>query len=122
MKELTTKWLIGWAVLKWLCVILFVSCQKEKQDTNEVTGKWETIQVVGWDWSYSFDHRSNACRQLPQYFPDTVFCYSYTQDRDTTYIQAEEKEKWVWDFQCENIAVVTQYVGGQKNRMILQRK
>jgi hypothetical protein len=106
-----------------ICASIF-SFQCKKETLPTVYGKWETFSVVGFKWDYEFEKDGTFCRALPEYFPDTTFCYTFEQRGDTSFISSPEAEQWLWDFEAENIAVITSMttVQGQPKQFILRRK
>lgn len=109
----------------WIAIcasIFFFQCKKESLPT--VCGQWETLSVVGFKWDYEFCDGGQFCRSLPEYFPDTSFCFSFEQHGDTSFIATPEPEVWVWEWEGENIAVIKSItpIQGQPSQFIIRRK
>lgn len=100
------------------------ACRKERQP--DIYGDWETITTVGFKWQYAIDRRGQFCKALPEYFPETNFCYDYSERADSTFIHSPTPEVWVWEFEGQNVAVVTAFIGTdpgdlEKQQFILRR-
>lgn len=106
-----------------LWVGFMMACHKEKKPA--VYGNWETVNAVGFHWEYKFTNEGQFCRRLPEYFPDTSFCFSFQVDKagTTTIIATPESETWIWDFVADDVADVNvTRADGEKQRFILKRR
>lgn len=112
------------AVFALALACMIFGCRKERQPN--IYGNWETINAVGFDWQYQIDRRGQFCKMLPEYFPETSFCYDYHERGDSTFIEAPTREVWIWEFEADDVAVVTAFVGNdpadlQKQQFVLRR-
>lgn len=95
------------------------NCKKEH--APDIYGEWETLSAVGFFWEYSIDEK-HFCRTLPEYF-DTSFCFDYDRQGNVLKVKAAQEETWSWDFEADNIAVVTVEIPGEQNKtLVLRRK
>lgn len=101
------------------------SCKKDPMPT--IYGHWETVNAIGFNWQYDITDGGQFCKSLPEYFPETSFCYDYAVANDadhTTTITAPTAETWTWEFVggCADVADVSvTLANGEKQRFILKR-
>lgn len=109
-------------------IVALIAISGCKKPTPEITGKWETVTSVGFNWFYEFDADGSTCRELPEYF-DARFCYDYTITSRTGMnieftIAKNEPESWSWSFIDDDgdVADVTVTApNGEQQRFILKR-
>jgi len=107
-----------------LYFVAVAACHKDPKPT--VYGNWETVNAVGFHWYYDIAADGDLCKRLPEYFPDTAFCYDYdvvvTNDATTVTVHTPTPETWVWDFVCDDVADVTVTMpDGEIQRFILKK-
>lgn len=124
MKNFRVSDLLMIGYLAWVASMYF-GCTKEPQPN--VFGHWETVNAIGFKWEYTITQGGQFCKRLPEYFPDTSFCFDYdvADDGDnTTTITAPTAETWTWEFVggCPDVADVSVTLAtGEKQRFILKR-
>lgn len=119
-----TKFLIRFIFLIALfCIVFSIACC-QKEEHPQVYGQWETIDVVGPKWDYNIQKDGFLCKTLPEYFPGTNFCYDYEVDGDTLHLYSATPEKWVFEFEGDNVAIVTAEIGSPQEivQFIIRRK
>ena len=106
------------------CHLIFTAVSCKKEDPFPIHGKWETINAVGFKWDYDIQKNGQACKALEEYFPGTSFCFDYRISADTLFIYGQSPEVWIWEFECEDVAVVTATVGPENevSKFVLSRK
>lgn len=96
------------------------ACRKDDKPT--VYGHWETVNAVGFNWEYVITKDAQLCKRLPEYFPDTSFCFDFDVDGDVVTVHAPTVETWHWEFVADDVADVNvTLAGGEKQRFILKR-
>ena len=99
---------------------IVTACHKDPAPT--VYGKWETVNAFGYHWNYSFEKGGQFCKSLPEYFPDSFFCFDYSVDGNLVTIDAPDDEVWAWEFLDQDLADVrVTLVDGSLERFILKR-
>jgi hypothetical protein len=100
--------------------ILSFNCHKEPKPT--FLGNWETVTTVGFKFEYQIT-AAQHCRQLPEYFGTTSFCYPYEAiDDNTIVVNANSVERWDWDFiGCDAASVTITSADSSKIEVILKR-
>ena len=92
-----------------LCFVFLAQCQKEHET---ITGEWQTVSAIGYHYDYTISEGS-VCWALPSSFPDTAFCSSYSQKKDTVFIFENRIDgtvhlrKWLWKWIGEDAADIT---------------
>ena len=102
-----------------LVALLLQSCKKEQEP--EVFGDWETISAVGFKWEYRIERSGLFCRTLPEYF-DTWFCFDFEQGGNTLIVYAAKEEVWKWEFEADDVAVVTVKIPDEQDQMFVLRR
>jgi hypothetical protein len=115
------------SILFMVAIVATFSCTKQHEP--DIVGKWETVMSIGFKWQCEFAPQ-DACRELPDVFPGTRFCYDYTvtsrlENKIEFTVKTQYEEKWVWSFvdDCSDIAdvTVTSTADSSVQRFILKR-
>ena len=124
MKQSLIKVAPLWLDVLFSMFFLFTVAACHKDPKPEVFGTWETVSAVGFKWEYTITRDAQFCKRLPEYFPDTSFCFDYEVDANGTVVDvdAPNAENWTWEFMAEDLAdVVVRYADSTSERIIIKR-